>query len=153
MSLKRVGILPVCSAALMLVIARVWLALVPGGAVRWSAARSDGRGRQPIPEDDLERRAPIAADPSVYSEYSVALARAVAGVGVRWPFRATCLEQGVALVMLLAIARTPARLVIGVSRRAPASTDRAALHAHAWVESDGRVLLGAAQSHGLLPLT
>ena len=150
MSLTRVGILPVCSAALMLVIARVWLALVPGAAVRWSAARSDGRGRRPIPEGDLEGRAPIAADPSVYS---VALVRAVAGVGVRWPFRATCLEQGVALVMLLAIARTPARMVIGVSRREPASTERAALRAHAWVESEGRVLLGAAQSHGLLPLT
>jgi Transglutaminase-like superfamily len=72
-----------------------------------------------------------------------ATCRAVAGVGAR--LHATCLEQAAALVMLLAIARIPARLVIGVGR------DAAALRAHAWVESGGRVVLGAAEAPDFVP--
>ena len=74
------------------------------------------------------------------------LRRAVLAVGVRPPFSATCLEQGVALVMLLTIARIPAHLVVGVSRQEPT------LRAHAWVECDGVVVLGGAQAQGLTPL-
>ena len=57
-------------------------------------------------------------------------------IGRRAPFSATCLEQSLALVMLLAIARVPAHLVVGVSRAAPA------LRAHAWVECGGAVVHG-----------
>ena len=72
--------------------------------------------------------------------------RAIAGVGIRLPWHASCLEQGLALVMLLAVARVPARLVVGVSR--PDSSMRA----HAWVESEGRVILGGAQAEHFRPL-
>jgi hypothetical protein len=69
----------------------------------------------------------------------------------RWRARlsllaASCLEQGLALVMLLAVSRVPARLVIGVSR--PGSM----FAAHAWVECGGRVVLGAAQAADFVPL-
>jgi Transglutaminase-like superfamily len=137
--LKRVGLIPVCAAVFMLAAARVWLAVAPGRAVRWSTSV---RGRQ-LP---VISRSPATATID-------RMGRAIAGVGARWPFSSTCLEQGIALVMLLALAGMPARLVIGVARRDADRPDRSILHAHAWVESDGRILLGGAQSPGLVPLT
>jgi Transglutaminase-like superfamily len=71
---------------------------------------------------------------------------AVTVIGARPPFSATCLEQGVALVMLLTIARIPAKLVVGVTRA------ESAFRAHAWVECGGVVVLGGAQSQGFTPL-
>jgi hypothetical protein len=49
--------------------------------------------------------------------------------------------------MLLTVARIRARVIIGVDRSA------AGLTAHAWVESDGRILLGGAHAKGFTPLT
>ena len=139
MSLRSVGVGPVCLAAGMLLIARVWLLIAPGRAVKWSTARAD---RLPKP----------------YRHFAIfdRIPRAIAGVGARWPFNATCLEQGLAFVMLLAMAGLPARLVIGVgreSREAIASGERSAPRAHAWVEIQGHVVFGGAQAHGLVPLT
>jgi Transglutaminase-like superfamily len=114
------------SAAAALLGARVWLLVAPGQAVRWASRR---RGVASVP---------VAARADL-------IARAIVGVSVRGPLTFTCLEQSLALVSLLAIRHTPARLVIGVSR--------APLLAHAWVECDSRILLGESQSHGLTPLT
>jgi hypothetical protein len=74
------------------------------------------------------------------------MAWAIAALGARRPLSSTCLEQGVALVMLLTARRIPSRLVIGVGRPDPD------LRAHAWVEHEGRVVLGAVQADGLVPL-
>jgi hypothetical protein len=111
-------------AAVALLAARLWLRVAPGHAVRW-ASRSHGN----------TKRSPHA---------SIAPAAwAIAAVGARHPFSSTCLEQGLALVMVLTALRIPSRLVIGVGR--PDSVPRA----HAWVEHDGRVVLGAAHALGL----
>jgi hypothetical protein len=126
---KRVGMVPVCAAAVAITVSKVWLRVGAGPAVRWSM-----------------RGARAAIGPTIASpRYD--FARAVAAVGARWPFNATCLEQGIALVLLLKWSGVPARLTIGVARSG------AALNGHACVESRGRVLLGGAQMEGLLPLT
>jgi hypothetical protein len=76
-------------------------------------------------------------------------ARAVAAVSARPLLRASCLEQGLALTMWLAAAHIPARVVLGVRR---SQSLRSGLSAHAWVEHDGRIVLGAVQAVGLTPL-
>jgi hypothetical protein len=127
------GFVHLCPAALAIVAARVWVRVAPGHAVRW-ASRSTG----PI----FSR-----ASTSVAPASSVAFAsRAIAALGARRPFLSTCLEQSLALVMLLTAMRIPSRLVIGVSRRET-------LNAHAWVEHNGSVVLGAAHVNGLEPLS
>ncbi len=62
------------------------------------------------------------------------------------PLSATCLEQGLALVMLLTLDGVPAQLVLGVSRTPPA------LRAHAWVECEGAIVHGGAEARGFAPL-
>lgn len=74
------------------------------------------------------------------------LSRAVIAVAARPPWSATCLEQSLALVMLLSIARIPAHVVVGVARV------ESTVRAHAWVECCGDVVLGGAQAEGLTPL-
>lgn len=110
-----------CAASALLV-ARAWLGASPGSAVRWGT-----------------RRAPAPA-----GTHPRATARAVEAAGAR--LHATCLEQGLALLLLLAVRRMPARLVIGVSR------PETVLQAHAWVECGGEVILGAAEAEAFLPL-
>ena len=81
-------------------------------------------------------------DPQTNEQSSPAiepLAWAVAAAGAS--LGASCLEQGVALTALLSLVRVPAHLVIGVNRSG------GALRAHAWVESRGRVVLGAVEAH------
>jgi len=121
-------------AALALIAARVWLAVAPGAAVRFGTGlcrrHSDGAARS---SDAL----------------ATSLARAIAALGVRPPFRTSCLVQGLALVMLLAVARIPARLVVGVSN--PGRKDL--LRAHAWVECGGKVVLGGARASEFSPLS
>lgn len=110
------------SAASAILVARLWLNASSGSAVRWGTRRASGpAGNRPL-----------------------AAARAVATAGAR--LHASCLEQGVALLLLLALRRIPARLVIGVSR------PETVLQAHAWVECGGDVVLGAAQAPGFHPL-
>jgi Transglutaminase-like superfamily len=74
------------------------------------------------------------------------LSTAVIAAGVRPPLSATCLEQSLALVILLSAARQPARLIVGVSRA------ESTVRAHAWVECRGDVVLGGAQAAGYAPL-
>jgi hypothetical protein len=105
------------------------LRIAPGRVVKWATTRGDAGDR--------------ASMPAAFAKAPPALAHAVALFGAR--VHATCLPQGVALVMLFAAARLPGRLVIGV-----ASAD-SVLRAHAWVESGGRAILGAQQADGYLP--
>lgn len=118
------------AAACAIAVARAWLRIAPGGAVRWASGRASRHEK------------PTARTPSRGDE----IARAVAGAAARLPWQASCLEQGIALVLLLAIVRHPARLVVGVIR------EDASIRAHAWVESDGRVVLGAAGEQAFAPL-
>ena len=55
--------------------------------------------------------------------------------------RGRCLARALAADALLDRAGTPHRLVIGVATEAPGT-----LRSHAWIERNGRVLLGGAQS-------
>lgn len=113
-------------AACALAASRIWLRTAPGRAVRWAAG-------------DLHAR------PSSRALLTpVRMASAIRAVGIRT--HASCLEQGLALVMLLTITRIPARLVIGVSRL------DGAIAAHAWVEYQGRIVLGEPQAVDFVPL-
>ena len=60
--------------------------------------------------------------------------------------QATCLERAVALTACLRARLQPARVVIGVKRDGPL------LVAHAWVDCNGDVVLGAGGPAGLVPL-
>lgn len=62
------------------------------------------------------------------------VASVVAAAARNGPFRASCLEQSIALLWLLGRRGIPARLRIGVRKQ------REELEAHAWVESGGVVL-------------
>ena len=126
-----------CAAAGAVLVAKAWLYLAPGRAVRWgSLIGSTGRDPRPVETiSDLRPRETIRDFSS-----------AVSAIGRRTPFTATCLEQGLALVILLSRARIPAHLVLGVSRAAPT------LRAHAWVESGGVVVHGGAGVPGFAPL-
>jgi len=108
------------------IIARAWLHVAAGSALRWSSSpRTTAHGR----------------------ERSDATDRLVWGVNAAGQLiRATCLERSLALTMLLAAARVPARLVVGVDRAGRN------LRAHAWVESRGRIVLGAADASDYAPL-
>ena len=64
------------------------------------------------------------------------LSRAVAGVS-RYVPRATCLTQALALHILLRRRRLQSRIRIGVAKQ-----DGGPFEAHAWVESDDKVLIG-----------
>jgi hypothetical protein len=108
----------VAASSAALVLGRVWLRFAPGMAVGWASARS-GAG-------------------FASSSTTETLAAAVGAAGNL--ARATCLEQGIALCLLLAAARVPARLVIGVNRSGDV------LGAHAWVECAGAIVLGGAEA-------
>jgi len=67
-------------------------------------------------------------------EKAQGVARVVAAAARNGPFRASCLEQSVALLWLLGRRGIPARLRIGVRK------EHEELEAHAWVELGGVVL-------------
>jgi Transglutaminase-like superfamily len=105
--------------------------------------------RDPRPVRSLRDPRPVKNPRAARSESKPQirdLSNAVMAVGARRPFSATCLEQSVALVILLSIARIPAHLVVGVARA------ESTFRAHAWVECCGDVVLGGAQAEGLTPL-
>jgi hypothetical protein len=153
-----------CAAVFALLAARVCLILGAGRTVRIAARVNNPRAPRPVnprdPRPVLNPRNPrLVDDPpdprpvdtpsnprSATAPWIRDLSSAVIAVGARRPFSATCLEQGVALVMLLKVARIPATLVVGVTRA------ESAFCAHAWVECGGVVVLGGAQSQGFTPL-
>ena len=116
-------------AAAALAVARLWIAVAPGSAVRWASSFNSAAGA-----------GSRAGDGPIVDTWC----RVVASVGAR-VFRATCLEQSLALVMLLSLARIPSHLVVGVSRRD-------SFGAHAWVESRGTVIFGGSQRDGFVPI-
>lgn len=71
---------------------------------------------------------------------------AVSVVSRRVP-RATCLTQALALQALLAREGRPAELQIGVAKAADG-----AFEAHAWLESEGRVVIGGGDVERFTPL-
>ncbi|HET7221131.1 MAG TPA: lasso peptide biosynthesis B2 protein [Vicinamibacterales bacterium] len=118
-------------AAAAITIAKLWLWIAPGGAVRWATQRSAGES----------------------SAAARAAAHAITALGSRFPLRASCLQQGLALVMWLSVARIPSRLVVGVARPERGVAGGAVhLHAHAWVECGSDVILGAARAAEFSPL-
>jgi hypothetical protein len=70
----------------------------------------------------------------------------VAAAGRRGRRRPSCLEEALVLAWLLRFAGVPATIRIGVARRA------GALHAHAWLEHRGRILLGSGDGLTYEPL-
>jgi hypothetical protein len=72
---------------------------------------------------------------------------AIAAVGRRIPLLSRCLTQAVAAKILLARCGHPALMRIGVSRN-----ENGRLEAHAWVESQGVVVMGAPAVDHFIPL-
>jgi len=62
------------------------------------------------------------------------------------PIQATCLKQALVLSVLLEWRDIPTRLRIGVSRQ------EGSLKAHAWLEQNGRIILGLQGCDGFEPL-
>lgn len=114
-------------AASRLVAFRVALPLLPFPKVRHLAERPVGRTRG---------RAPATDD----------LAWAVAAAARRLP-GATCLAQSLALQSLLGSHGYDSSLRIGVAKAADG-----ALRAHAWLDHDGRTLIGGVESSSFVPL-
>lgn len=79
-------------------------------------------------------------------ETTRAVVRAVTRAGRMVP-RSTCLVQAVAARTLLTRRQQPAELRIGVAR-----SDAGRLEAHAWLERDGRVILGGPTTDRFAPL-
>jgi hypothetical protein len=117
--------------ALLLGATRLGLWLLPFPAVRRIVARA----ARPV-------RGEAAADPSALGRLAWAVAVASRAVP-----RATCLTQALAAQVLLRRRGYPAALRIGVARGAGGRFE-----AHAWVESEGRVIVGAAPPGRYTPL-
>jgi hypothetical protein len=112
-----------CEAGVVLAGVRVLLWLVPFGRLlrilEWTARRSAGVVLAPLPENWEQRMAGAV----------VAAARYVP--------RSTCLTQALAAQWLLARSGCPTLLRIGV-----ATGPDKVFKAHAWLEREGRVVLG-----------
>jgi Transglutaminase-like superfamily len=78
---------------------------------------------------------PASSDPRLPGQ----VVWAVTALGQRAPRRATCLVKALAAQAMLARRGYPSRLRIGVTRGG-----RGELEAHAWVEHEGRILVGGA---------
>ena len=106
-------------------------------AVVWAGLRM-------IPFLTLQRmldRVPMARKPELDRSRTIASVNwAVTTVADRFP-PATCLVQALAAAALLRRRGLACELRLGV--RGHASTGTAAIEAHAWVECDGRVAVGA----------
>jgi hypothetical protein len=77
------------------------------------------------------------------------IAWAVTTAGRRLPFQTTCLVDGLVARVMLRRRGYLARLRLGVQPRSPEGS----LKAHAWVECDGKVVVGHAEDlHRYTPL-
>lgn len=91
----------------------------------------------------VERMAGPPADPTRHGEEEVRrLTWAVEAAGLRFLRRNRCLTQALVGLVLFRRSGLDATLRIGVARREPATH----LTAHAWLESDGTVLVGGEES-------
>jgi hypothetical protein len=84
-----------------------------------------------------------ASDPRVVER----VAWAVAAASRHLPFGASCLTQALVSQLLLARRGQDARLRLGV-----ATSGAGKLHAHAWVESEGKIVVGARGAGAYTPL-
>lgn len=115
----------------LLLRAVMWLALA-GLLVRllpFSRVKKMIAAAGPAPGSSARRRYPAER-----------MAWAVAAAGRRVP-GTTCLVQALVAERMLRQEGYPAELRIGV-----AAGQRAVLHAHAWIESEGRILLGGEEN-------
>ena len=127
-AIRSVGLL--LAALTSVAVARLVLRSAEGRSVRW--ALTPGGRTDPAPS---------------HHALLDAMAAAVTHIGTFRLVRATCLEQALALVLLLRIAGYRTRVTVGVSRAG------SGFSAHAWVECGGRTILcGGAPSTGLTPL-
>jgi len=104
----------------------------------WLAAR-----RTPLPRVRARLRAWLRPRRAGSRLSALAIGRIVAGVGRRLPGIGTCLTQALVTEALLHREHHAARLVIGVER--PGAK---VIRAHAWVESAGGIVIGAAKDLG-----
>ena len=89
----------------------------------------------------------FATGPAPAARFSVEqLSRAVAGVS-RFVPRATCLTQALALHILLRRRRLQSTIRIGVVK-----DQGGPFEAHAWVESDDRIVMGDVDLHRYTPM-
>jgi transglutaminase superfamily protein len=117
-------------AALPLVaVVRLALWAVPSGSILRSVARFERSKRSDA------ARARVAPSTVVW---------AIEAASRRIP-QATCLTQAIAAKLLLRLFGYDAQLCLGVGR-----LDDGALRAHAWLERQGRPVLGAAGVHSLV---
>ena len=93
---------------------------------------------QALPARAAKRRRP--------SRTALELAEAVTAAAKRVP-HASCLTQALALQSLLVKEGYAPTLKLGVAK-----TPGGALEAHAWVEADGRILIGGPESARFVPL-
>jgi hypothetical protein len=121
-----VTVLSIVRAAWWLLAARACLVFWPGRALAW---RTGTVRPEKAPGETAEQ-----------------LALAVQRTARRLPFRPTCLEQALALERLLHAAGLDAAVVLGVRRVGRA------LDAHAWIEHQGQILLGATPAGLYSPL-
>lgn len=73
--------------------------------------------------------------------------RAIEAASRRLPFAGSCLVRATAGMLLLRRLELPGELKIGVARE-----ERRGFEAHAWVECDGKVLIGADERERFTPL-
>jgi hypothetical protein len=95
--------------------------------------------------DRFSHKSPRRQNPS--SPSSERIVWAISAVGRRVPFLSRCLVQAVATKILLTRWGHPALMRIGVSRG-----KNGGLEAHAWVESQGAVIMGAPAADNFVPL-
>ncbi len=129
-SLLRISRLPrhdlslLCEAALALAAIRVCLWSLPFGAVRRIVDRLGAR----------RVRTPAGTEPTVER-----VVWAVRAASARIP-RATCLTQALAVRLMLQRRGLPALLRIGVARSAEKGVE-----GHAWIECQGRIIIGQSE--------
>lgn len=121
-----------------LVLASVERALLP-------ERRMAARLGQPVPGRPDAPDVGDAVGASAPRPDLVLLRRAVDGVANRLPWRPRCLVRAVAAQRMLRRRGWPALLHLGVAPGPP-------LRAHAWVTSDGHVVVGGAGATGFAPV-
>ncbi len=95
--------------------------------------------------DGFSRKPSQRPNPSCHS--SERISWAISAVGRRIPFLSGCLIQAVATKTLLARWGHPSVMRIGVNKG-----ENGRLEAHAWVESEGAVVMGAPAPGHFIPL-
>jgi hypothetical protein len=122
----------VVSAATLLAVTRLALWLLPFRLVHRAAA-----ARRRVPSGRCRARATVPAERIVWA----------VGAASRVVPRSTCLVRALAARRLLGRHGHPSELRLGVARGADG-----AFEAHAWLEQDGRVLIGGPVEQRFAPL-